>query len=305
MTGDTPKLGVIQRWMQAVLTHPDGVAGGVRSPEARDEIDVGPDELGQVLTRSQALSAADRLGVYANAYYARLLECLREEFPTLVHALGQELFDEFAVDYLQAHPPKSYTLQQLGSNFPRFLMETCPADEDPAWAAFLIDLASLERLYGEVFDGPGSEGQELMSTERLAAIPMDEWATVRLIPAVDLHLVELHSPVHEYISAVRRNENPEIPSPTETLLTVHRRDFVVRRHRLTQPQFVLLDAILAGETVGEAIGKAADHVGDDGFDFTSDLRNWFRDWAAEGFFQTFEKPEPGVTTSGARLRGAI
>lgn len=291
MAGESPTLGVIQRWMQAVLTHPDGVAGGVRSPEARDEIDVGPDELGQVLTRSRALSAADRLGVYANAYYARLLECLREEFPTLVHALGQELFDEFAVDYVQAHSPKSYTLQHLGSNFPRFLAETCPADEDPAWAAFLIDLASLERLYGEVFDGPGSEGHELMSTERLAAIPMHVWATVRLIPAVDMHLAKLRSPVHEYISGVRRNEHPDIPSPTETLLAVHRRDFVVRRHRLTQPQFVLLDTILAGETVGEAIGKAADHVSDDGRDFASDLRNWFRDWAAEGFFQTFKLPE--------------
>ncbi len=291
MTEDSPNLGVIQRWMQAVLTHPDGVAGGVRSTEARDEIDIGPDELGQVLTRSRALSASDRLGVYANAYYARLLECLREEFPTLVHALGQELFDEFAVDYLQAHPPKSYTLQQLGSNFPRFLSETCPADENPAWTTFLIDLANLERLYGEVFDGPGSEAQKLMSIERLAAIPNDVWASVRLIPAVDLHLVELRSPVHEYISAVRRDENPDIPSTAENLLAVHRREYVVRRHLLTRPQFVLLDAILAGETVGQAIGKAADHVGDDGLDFASDLRNWFRDWAAEGFFQAFERPE--------------
>lgn len=291
MTGDPPSLGVIQRWMQAVLTHPDGVAGGVRSPEARGEIEVGPDELGRVLTRSRALSAADRLEVYANAYYARLLECLREEFPALVHTLGQDVFDEFAVEYLQAHPPRSYTLHELGSNFPRFLAETCPADEDPAWAAFVIDLASLERLYGEVFDGPGGEGCESMSAERLTAIPNEAWPSIRLIPAADLHLVELRSPVHEFICGVRRNESPEIPEPTQTLLAIHRRDYVVRRHVLTLSQYVLLSAILAGETVGEAIGKAADHAGDDRLDFTSDLRNWFRDWAAEGFFQTFELPE--------------
>ena len=34
------------------------------------------------------------------------------------------------------------------------------------------------------------------------------------------------------LTGVRRDENPEIPSPAETLLAVHRRDFVVRRHRL-------------------------------------------------------------------------
>jgi len=288
MTGDSPNLGVIQRWMQAVLTHPDGVAGGVRSSAARDEIDIGPDELGQVLTRSQVLTAADRLGVYANAYHARLLECMREEFPSLVHVLGPELFDGFALDYLQAHPSKSYTLQQLGANFPKFLAETCPADEDPDWAAFLIDLAALERLYSEVFDGPGSEGRDGMSAERLASIPNDVWAAVRLIPAVDFHLIELRSPVHEFVSGVRRNENPAIPGPAETLLVVHRRDYVVRRQLLTRPQFVLLDAMANGETVGEAVGKAADRVGEDGIEFASELRNWFRDWAAEGMFRDVE-----------------
>lgn len=290
MTGDSPNLGVIQRWMQAVLTHPDGVMGGVRSPEARGLIEVGPDELGHILTRSRALSPADRLGVYADAYYARLLECLRDEFPALAHALGPELFDEFAVDYLQAHPPRNYTLQQLGSHFPRFLADTCPADEDPAWAAFLIDLASLERLYAEVFDGPGSEGQELISVDRLATIPNDVLPSIRLIPAADLHLVTLRSPVHEFISGVRRNEVPEIPERAETLLAIHRRNYVVRRHRLTRPQFVILDAILAGETIGEAVGRAADYVDEDRGGFACDLRDWFRDWAAEGFFRAFERP---------------
>ena len=44
--------------------------------------------------RSQALTALERLAIYGHAYYARLLECLREEFPVLKHALGEELFDE-------------------------------------------------------------------------------------------------------------------------------------------------------------------------------------------------------------------
>ena len=293
MTTDAPELGVIQRWMQAVLMHPNGGAGGAGAPAARNEIDVGPGELEQVVTRSRALSAADRLGVYADAYYARLLECLREEFTALVHALGQELFDEFAFAYIRAYPSKSYTLHHLGANFPGYLAETCPADEDPGWAAFLIDLATLERVYNEVFDGPGSEGRELLSAERLLAVPPDRWPDARLLPAVELRLVALRSPVHEFISGVRRNEDPAIPGTAETVLAVHRRDYVVRRHPLTRPQSVLLGAILAGDTVGEAIGKAAELVGPDTGAFATDLRQWFRDWAAEGFFQTFELTKTG------------
>lgn len=278
-------LGTTQKWMQAVLMHSNGVEGGVESPEARAQIAVGLDELEQVVTRSQMLSAADRLAVYANAYHARLLECLREEFTALVHALGAELFDEFAFGYLQAYPSRSYTLHHLGVNFPRYLAETCPADEDPEWAAILIDLAILERVYNEVFDGPGVEGRQLLSADRLLAIPPELWPDARLIRADGFRLIELQSPVHEYISAIRRTEDPAPPAPAETLLAVHRRDYVVRRHLLTRPQYVLLGAIIAGETVGEAIGKAAEFAGSDTGEFAASLRDWFCDWAVEGFFQ--------------------
>src|SRR6516225_11362495 len=119
-------LGQIQRWMQAAIMHPAGVAEGIASAEARGHIDVGPDEAESVVTRSRALTALDRLAIYGYAYYARLLECLREEFPVLKHALGAEVFDAFAAEYLQQYPSRSYTLLQLGANFPRFLAETRP-----------------------------------------------------------------------------------------------------------------------------------------------------------------------------------
>ena len=288
MSDDVPDLGRLQRWMQSVISHPAGVEAGCASDEACREIDVNPSDLERVLTRSQSLPAVDRLAIYANAYHARLLECLREEYPALVYTLGPELFDEFAVGYLERYPSRSYTLHHLGAQFPRYLEETCPPDEDPSWAAFLVDLATLERLYSDVFDGPGNEGRELMSAERLATIPPEQWAAARLIPTPDLHLIELRSPVHEYIRGVRRNEEPALPVPAETLLAVHRRDYVIRRHLLTRPQYELLGAIIAGRTVGEAIGKSAEFIGPDDHEFANSLREWFRTWAAEGFFQSFE-----------------
>src|SRR5260370_2264837 len=119
-------LGQIQRWMQATIMHPGGVVEGMASAEARRLIDVGPNEAEAVVTRSRALTALERLAIYGYAYYARLLECLREEFPVLQHALGEELFDAFAAQYLPQHPSRSYTLFQLGTNFPHFLEETRP-----------------------------------------------------------------------------------------------------------------------------------------------------------------------------------
>jgi len=278
-----------QRWMQAVLMHPAGVAEGIASAEARRHIDVGPDEAETVVTRSRALTALERLGIYGYAYYARLLECLREEFPVLMHALTQEVFDAFAVGYLQAYPSRSYTLLQLGANFPRYLAETRPeeggGDGLPAdWPDFLIDLATLELTFNEVFDGPGVEGERLLDAEQLRAIPAEQLPEARLMGVSCLRLLPLRYPVHRYFTAVRRHEDPVPPEAAETYLAVTRRRYVVRHYELSPPAYQLLRALLAGQTVGEAIGRAAQAAGPDLDRFAANLRTWFRDWAAEVFF---------------------
>ncbi len=219
----TPRdLGHIQRWMQAVLMHPVGIAEGIASAEARQHIDVEPGEAENVVTRSRALTALERLGIYSYAYYARLLECLREEYPVLMHALTPEVFDAFAVGYLQAYPSRSYTLLQLGTKFPRYLAETRPEeggnDGLPAdWPDFLIDLATLELTFNEVFDGPGVEGERLLDAEQLRAIPAERLPAARLAGVSCLRLLPLRYPVHRYFTAVRRLQDPRrpnLPRPT-------------------------------------------------------------------------------------------
>jgi hypothetical protein len=49
----------------------------------------------------------DALGIYQRSYYQRLLNCMREQFPAPCHALGEQLFTDFAREYLREHPPES------------------------------------------------------------------------------------------------------------------------------------------------------------------------------------------------------
>src|SRR5260370_20539279 len=221
-------LDTIQLWMQAAIMHPVGVAEGIASAEARAHIDVGPEEAETVVTRSRALTALDRLAIYSCAYYARLLECIREEFPVLKHALGEEVFDAFAVGYLQQYPSRSYTLFRLSENFPRYLAETRP-DGNGAyadWPDFLIDLATLEQTFNEIFDGPGVEREVLAIGDQLQTISPDRLLEARLVGVPCLRLLVLPYPVHLYFAAVRRHENPNLPEPAETFLAVTRREYL-------------------------------------------------------------------------------
>lgn len=284
----------IQCWMQAAITNSRGVQDGLESPEARRHIDVGPDEIERLLTRSARLTAIERLAIYGSAYYARLLDCLREEFPVLKHALGDEVFDAFAAGYLQQYPSRSYTLFDLGKNFARFLQETRPAldanDGPTDWADFLIDLTALERTFNEVFDGPGVEGQSLLDPKMLASISADSLSDARLIPVCCFRLASFRYPVHSYFTAVRRGKEPAPPEPAETHLAITRRWYVVRHYELSQPAYELLNALIAGDPLGQAIGRIIDSAGANADRLESDLRTWFHDWAAEGFFLQIEVP---------------
>lgn len=295
MSRDPIELARIQRWMQSVITHPDGIEAAIASEQARSEIDVDPQDVESVITRSRALTSIERLQVYGNAYYARLLECLREEFPALVHAVGEETFSGFAFGYLQQYPSTSYTLANLGREFPRYLSETRPAtakpDGEPDWADFLIDLARLERTYAEVFDGPGGEDGQLLQPGDLAGISPERWTQARLVPVESLRLLELSFPVHEYATAVRKqDEQPAVPQPSPTYLVVGRRNYIVRRQAVTLPEFTVLQAIAAGRRVEEAIEALANALPDDAnLEFlASDLQRWFRNWAAAGYFRQVE-----------------
>ncbi len=288
-SSDPTELHRIQHWMQAVIMHPEGVEAGIDSPESRCAINVAVDQVEDVICRSYAQSSTERLQVYANAYYARLLEVLISEFPALVQALGEELFQEFAFEYLQQSPSQSYTLSDLSAKLPEHLANTRPAresvDEEPDWADFLIDLATLERTYSEVFDGRGVEGQELLKVDDLRKIPLDRWPNVRLVPVPCMRLLKLRFAVHEYATSIRRKENPELPVPSPTWLIVTRRDYVVRRIAVNEPEFVALAALIGGGTIADALEAAQKRWPGDFDQLASEVQRWFRDWSATGYFQ--------------------
>ncbi|MFY9822460.1 MAG: DNA-binding domain-containing protein [Thermoanaerobaculia bacterium] len=299
MSRSPQSLDTVQQWFQAVVTHPDGVEGGVESEEAQALIFLPRGEIEAVIRRSRNLTAAERIGIYANAYYARLLECIGDCFPVLKGALGEDVFNGFAFDYLQRYPSRSYTLDHLGESFPRFLDETRPGPEDGGsppgeigWPDFLIDLATLEWVLAKVFDGPGTEGQTLLTSEALNVFPAERFAGARLHLVPCLRLVATRFPVNAYYTAARKAEDEggevPIPDPEPEYTAITRRDFIVRRYSLLPPQHTLLTALQSGATVAEALAAAAEVSDLDDEALAEEFREWFRVFTAEGFFQAIE-----------------
>jgi len=283
----------IQHWMQTVIMHPEGVEAGAASDEARRHLEFADGNCDAVIGRSRNLTSVERLSIYHNAYFARLLECLRSIYPMLARTVGEEAFDALAIGYLQASPSRSYTLDRLGDDFMGYLDQTRPDRDDAGrpteeWPDFLIALARLEWTIGEVFDGPGTEGQATLSAESLLAIDAERWPAVRLLPAPCLRTLAFRFPVNDYFTSLRQTDDgddlPELPPAEPSWLALSRRDFVVRRHALEQGQYELLTSLSAGQPIGAAIEQLAMATTIDLGQLARDLRDWFRTWTAAGFF---------------------
>ena len=132
-----------------------------------------------VFVGSADLPAEERVAIYARMFLHRQVDALREMFPKVVAALGDEAFFEVAARYVRQNPSEHPDLGQLGRKLAAFL-------DRPD----LRDLARLEWARGEVFEAPPAESLTRDEFASLAEDPVEFMHyLVRLIPA--LRLLEL------------------------------------------------------------------------------------------------------------------
>jgi hypothetical protein len=216
-----PDLAAIQHWMQSLIAHPVGIEAGL-SASGQENSQSQTTRLDEIINPSLQMTSNERLAIYANAYHARLIECLSTDFPVFRQTVGDEAFISFAVNYLHHHPSTSYTLGDLGAHFSDFLTATRPAassslclqdsqaagaddSSEPnsslSWPDFLVELARLERALSEVFDGFGLERQSSLSTADLAAIDPSDWPQLCLAVAPCVRLLAFNFPVNDFYTA--------------------------------------------------------------------------------------------------------
>jgi hypothetical protein len=270
----------IEQWMLTVVRHPDGLEGGISA--ARGIIDVDLSSLESLMLPSSNLSGRERLDIYAEMYFVRLVESLAEDYPSVQHALGEDAFDAMAIRYLTAHPSTHYRLTPLG----RQLADFIATDKSLSHRDFLAQLAQLERTRGILFDAPHDEP---LSKEAAQSIPAEAWGDCffTMIRALELHRFDY--PLKEYIDAVLAGESPEIPATNESHVLIWRYDYLVLRAAITPTQFVILSGLQRGLTLGAALDACVDLPDFDPDALMANLGAWFQEWTSDGLFSAIHK----------------
>jgi putative DNA-binding protein len=224
--------------------------GAKRTGNVRD---LAPGGLEVVARGDERLSAIERVNIYADAYFYRLLDCLYEEFPATFAVVRSDNFAALVRDYLLTYPPTEPSIFHAGRYLPSFLRNHPLAKRWP----FISELARLERAILDVFHAADTS---TLSDEAMRTLPSQQWPAIKLEthPAVEILRNEWR--VTDVLCAVESGREWRQPAHQKTTVLVWRQDVQVNYRDLDDVETGALALLSEGASfaaVCEAVATLA------------------------------------------------
>lgn len=117
-----------QEWFASIITHPLGKKDTIRSRTPHGNLIA--EEAAQYVVPSPRLRPHQRMQIYNQQYWWRLLNTLHANFPLVTRLFGSHAFNEkIGIPYLLKYPPDHWSLHLLGKRLPAWITE-CYKDRD-------------------------------------------------------------------------------------------------------------------------------------------------------------------------------
>jgi len=235
--------------------------------------------LARTVRSDDRLDAVHRLEVYANAYFYRILDCLKEDFPALLAAIGETAFHDLITAYLRVHPSDSYSMRHVGRHVAGFLesgRSVARLRERFPWAA---SLARFEWSFLDAFDAPNVP---VATREDFAHVQPEAFVELRFELDPSVQRLELDARAVRIHSAHQAGETLEPGSFTDApvhVLVWRRGERVSSRH-LSSDEALALDGLARGLSFGETCVEIAERVGEE--TAPAALAGWLGGWLAAG-----------------------
>jgi hypothetical protein len=249
----------------------------------------------RIIKPNDRLTSFDRLEVYNQQYWWRLLDNFADDNSGLRAVLGQRKFDRLAVAYLEAHGSASWALRNLSQFLVAFL-EQHPEFTAPH-SALALDMARVEWAKTVAFDEselPVIDPQKIARRDpaklRLKVQPYVSLLSLRY--PIDHLLTKLRdanletASASNAVSATKRRRTKVIRSKPERrpiFLAVHRVDFLIYYKRLAPEAFALLSALREGATLADACERGFARSKIKGDSAAAKIGEWFNTWTQLGW----------------------
>ncbi len=264
----------LQTWFAAILQKP--LVNGDMNRDALKDAQLF-EAIDQTILPNAHLASDERIEIYNQQYWFRLVGIMQDEFPVLRHLLKIDTFNALCIEYLKKYPSESYTLNHLCDRFPAFVH----AHYKELNAPMICEAADLEYAYIRSFD---AINQEALNPEELRPEQIAHLEDLPLSLQESVFLFELSADFVSYRDAVW-DDDAEAIFPTlqrvKNYQAIYRRRNSVSEAALERPEFILLKEFKRPCSISQAIERVASKL--DSSDLEK-LQNWFKRWVELGLF---------------------
>lgn len=276
-TPDENGLTGLQAWFAA------GIGRPLPSAYARNPLEASAPKLeteaNGILRGKGGMAGFARLGVYNQQYWFRLVSIMQSEYPCALHLLGLHPFNEWAVRFLEAHPPSSPFLAELDLAFPAFMEETYRETDREA----VLQAVAYDRALSRAVDAP--DGVSLGSAgPAFSADPL----TTAFELAPHLTLLRIDFDFAEFRALCLGDESLEARidlRPGPACLAVFRDGGMrVRTREVSPAALAVLMEFRRPGTLAAAFGNLEATLSPaDQAELEAGLAEWFREWTSLGW----------------------
>jgi hypothetical protein len=262
------QLKELQSLLYRLITAPSGVAEGIAA-----ERDLGAGGLDAIVLGDERLSAEARVDIYANMYFYRIRDALKEDFPATLAVLGEDNFHNLITGYLLEYPPTAPSISDCGQHLADYLRDHLMREGAP----FVADLAKLERAVVEVFHGIEAA---VLEPDALRATPPEVWPAMKLRIHPAAQILALEWRVSEVLRAVEEGHPWKPPERGAIKVLVWRRNARVFYRELERAEADALEASSRGATFAEICDIVAAEANDE--DTVAAMNRMLARWLSDG-----------------------
>jgi hypothetical protein len=260
-------LNWVESLLYRLITAPSGVAEGLAAEKS-----LAPGGLAKVIASDDRLSAEERVDIYANMYFYRILDVLKEDFPATLGVLGAERFHNLVTGYLIDYPPAHFSISYAGNLFADFIGGHPLREEFP----FLADLARMERALIDVFHAADAVP---LDADQMRAIAPADWPALKLALHPASQILKLEWNVAGILKAVEQGGELSPAVPDAMSMLVWRSRSRVYYRAIDSAEHEELEAIAKEITFAEICEMIAGHDEheDPAIAINQRLEIWLRD----------------------------
>jgi hypothetical protein len=216
------------------------------------------ENIGAEMISTANATVSKRLAIYQDAYFTRLLDSLKQDYPVLLALIGDDDFEKLGHAYIQANPSSHRSIRWFGETFSQFIA----ARKQKPHLSWQIEMANFEWSIMLSFD---AEDAPIFPLEKMAEVPYEDWSRLRftLHPSMQ-HLNLVWNTVALWNAWKEKNERiifSRAEAPVNWI--IWRKGFEIHFCSLSKEESYVISAMKAGVNFGSICEGLCQWVGPD------------------------------------------